>query len=59
MEYLVNEKRNNQFFPGNCIYIPENYPEDWRERLESGEVVSYEEDGEQCEIWLEMEEPEE
>lgn len=39
MEYLVNEKRNNQFFPGNCIYIPENYPEDWRERLEAGEVV--------------------
>lgn len=56
MEYLVNEKRNNQFFPGNCIYIPENYPEDWRGRLEAGEVVSYEEDGEQCEIWLEMEE---
>lgn len=27
MEYLVNEKRNNQFFPGNCIYIPENYPD--------------------------------
>lgn len=58
MEYLVNEKRNNQFFPGNCIYIPENYPEDWRERLEAGEVVSYEEDGEQCEIWLEMEQEE-
>lgn len=55
MEYLVNEKRNNQFFPGNCIYIPEN----WRERLEAGEVVSYEEDGEQCEIWLDMEEAEE
>lgn len=55
MEYLVNEKCNNQFFPGNCIYIPENYPEDWRKRLEAGEVVSYEEDGEQCEIWLEME----
>lgn len=54
MEYLVNEKRNNQFFPGNCIYIPE----DWRERLEAGEVVSYEEDGEQCEIWLDMEEEE-
>lgn len=52
MEYLVNEKRNNQFFPGNCIYIPENYQEDWRE------VVSYEEDGEQCEIWLDMEEEE-
>lgn len=30
MEYLVNEKRNNQLFPGNCIYIPENYPENWR-----------------------------
>lgn len=59
MEYLVNEMRGNQFFPGNCIYIPENYPEDWRERLEAGEVVSYEEDGEQCEIWLEMEESEE
>lgn len=56
MEYLVNEKRNNQFFSGNCIYIPENYPEDWRKRLEAGEVVSYEEDGEQCKIWLEMEE---
>lgn len=55
MEYLVNEKRNNQLFPGNCIYIPENYPENWRERLEAGEVVSCEEDGEQCEIWLEME----
>lgn len=55
---LVNEKRNDQFFPGNCIYIPENYPEDWRERLEAGEVVSYEEDGEQCEIWLDMEEEE-
>lgn len=54
MEYLVNEKRNNQFFSGNCIYIPE----DWRERLEAGEVVSYEEDGEQCEIWLDMEEEE-
>ena len=58
MEYLVNEKRNNQLFPGNCIYIPENYPENWRERLEAGEVVSYEEDGEQCEIWLEMEQEE-
>lgn len=59
MEYLVNEKRGNQFLPGNCMYIPENYPEDWRGRLEAGEVVSYEEDGEQCEIWLEMDEPEE
>lgn len=58
MEYLVNEMRGNQLFPGNCIYIPENYPEDWRERLEAGEVVSYEEDGEQCEIWLEMEQEE-
>ena len=58
MEYLVNEKRSNQFFPGNCIYIPENYPEDWRKRLEAGEVVSYEEDGEQCEIWLDLEEEE-
>lgn len=59
MEYMVNEMRGNQFFPGNCIYIPENYPEDWRERLEAGEIVSYEEDGEQCKIWLEMEEEEE
>jgi hypothetical protein len=58
MEYLVNEKRGNQFFPGSCIYIPGNYPEDWRKRLEAGEVVSYEEDGEQCEIWLEMEQEE-
>lgn len=57
-EYLVNEQRGNQFLPGNCIYIPENYLEDWRERLETGEVVSYEEDGEQCEIWLDMEEEE-
>lgn len=32
-----------------------NYPEEWRKRLEAGEVVSYEEDGEQCEIWLEEE----
>lgn len=55
----VKEKRNNQFFSRNCIYIPENYPEDWRERLEAGEVVSCEEDGEQCEIWLDMEEAEE
>lgn len=59
MEYMVNEMRGNQFFPENCICIPENYPEDWRERLEAGEVVSYEEDGEQCKIWLEMNEEEE
>ena len=52
MEYLVNEMRGNQLYPGNCIYIPENYPEDWWERLEAGEIVSYEEDGEQCKIWL-------
>lgn len=58
MEYMVNEMRGNQFFPGNCIYIPENYPEDWWEHLEAGEVVSYEEDGEQCEIWLDMEQGE-
>ena len=37
MEYLVNEKHNNQFFPGNCIYVPENYQEDWRELLEADE----------------------
>lgn len=55
MEYLVNEKHNNQFFPVNCIYIPENYQEDCRELLEAGEIVSYEEGGEQCEIWLEWE----
>lgn len=55
----INEMRGNQFLPGNCIYRPENYPEEWRERLEAGEAISYEEDGEQCQIWLEMEEPEE
>lgn len=55
----VNEMRGNQFLPGNCIYRPENYPEDWRERLEAGEAISYEEDGKQCQIWLEEEEEEE
>ena len=54
-EYMMSEARGNAVYENNCIYIPENYPEDWRERLEAGEVVSYEEDGEQCEIWLEME----
>jgi hypothetical protein len=55
----INEMRGNQFLPGNCIYRPENYPEDWRERLEAGEAISYEEDGKQCQIWLEEEEEEE
>lgn len=55
----INEMRVNQFLPGNCIYRPENYPEDWRERLEAGEAISYEEDGKQCQIWLEEEEEEE
>ena len=36
----INEMRGNQFLPGNCIYRPENYPEDWRERLEAGEAVT-------------------
>lgn len=58
-EYMMSEAKGNAVYENNCIYIPENYPEDWRERLEAGEVVSYEEDGEQCEIWLDMEEPEE
>lgn len=58
-EYMISEARGNAVYENNCIYIPENYPEDWRERLEAGEVVSYEEDGEQCEIWLDMEEAEE
>ena len=56
MEYMVSEVRGNQVPSSNCIYIPENYPEEWRKRLEAGEVVSYEEDGEQCQIWLETEE---
>ena len=47
-EYMMSEARGNAVYENNCIYIPENYPE-------AGEVVSYEEDGEQCEIWLEME----
>ncbi len=55
MEYMVSEARGNAVYENNCIYIPENYPEEWRKRLEAGEIVSYEEDGEQCEIWLEME----
>lgn len=50
-EYMMSEARGNAVYENNCIYIPE----DWRERLEAGEVVSYEKDGEQCEIWLEME----
>ena len=54
----INEMRGNLFLPGNCIYRPENYPEDWRERLEAGEAISYEEDGKQCQIWLEEEEEE-
>lgn len=58
-EYMVSEARGNAVYKNNCCYIPENYPEEWRKRLEAGEVVSYEEDGEQCEIWLETEEPEE
>ena len=58
-EYMVSESRGNAVYENNCIYIPENYPEEWRKRLEAGEVVSYEEDGEHCEIWLEMDEPEE
>lgn len=53
-EYMVSEARGNVVYENNCIYIPENYPEEWRKRLEAGEVISYEEDGEQCEIWLEM-----
>lgn len=56
---VVNEMRGNQFFSGNCIYRPENYQEEWRERLEAGEAISYEEDGKQCQIWLEEEEEEE
>ena len=48
-EYMMSEAR------GNTVYIPGNYPEEWRKRLEAGEVVSYEEDGEKCEIWLEEE----
>ena len=60
MAEMISESRGNAVYKNNCIYIPENYPEDWRKRLEAGEVVSYEEDGEQCEIWLETEdEPEE
>lgn len=58
MEYMVNEMRGNQFFPENCIYIPENYPEGWQERLVADNLVSYEADGEQCKIWLDMEEEE-
>lgn len=43
---VVNEMRGNKFLPGNCIYRSENYPEEWRKRLETGEAISYEEDGE-------------
>ena len=53
-EYMVSEARGNAVYENNCINIQENYPEEWRKRLEAGEVISYEEDGEQCEIWLEM-----
>lgn len=49
--YKLNKgARGNAVYENNCIYIPENYPEEWRKRLEAGEVISYEEDGEQCEI---------
>ena len=43
-EYMMTEARGN-----NCINLPECYPKEWRKRLESGEVVSYEEDGVKCE----------
>lgn len=52
-EYMMSEARGNAVYKNNCIYIPENYPEEWRKRLEAGEVISYEEDGETCEIWIE------
>lgn len=52
---MVSETRGNMVYKNNCCYIPENYPEGWRERLEAGEVISYEEDEESCEIWLEQE----
>lgn len=58
-EYMVSEARGNNVYTNNCIYIPNNYPEEWRKRLEAGEAVSYEEDGEQCQIWLETEDLEE
>ena len=49
-EYMMSEARGDMIYENNCIYIPECYPKEWRKRLESGEVVSYEEDGVQCEM---------
>lgn len=27
-EYMISEARGNAVYENNCIYIPENYPED-------------------------------
>lgn len=51
---MMSEARGNMIYENNCIYIPECYRKECRKRLESGEVVSYEEDGEQSGKWLEM-----